>query len=63
MAQRIQVNLSDEMVTKVDDYAAMLGMSRSGLCAYFIGQGTLAFERSLSACDEVAKEILEKSTN
>lgn len=63
MTQRIQVNLSDEMITKVDNYAAMLGMSRSGLCAYFIGQGTLAFETSLSACDEIAKKMLEKSTN
>ena len=63
MTQRIQVNLSDEMVTKIDNYAAMLGMSRSGLCAYFIGQGTLAFETSLNACDEVAKKLLEKSIN
>lgn len=36
---RIQVNLSDEMVTDVDALAKRYGVTRSGLCAMLIGQG------------------------
>lgn len=49
---RIQVNLSEEMVAKVDKYASLLGVSRSALCALFIGNGVLGYskaEESLSS--------------
>lgn len=32
---RIQVNLSDEMVSKVDYYSQKMGVSRSALCSIF----------------------------
>ena len=35
---RIQVNLSDEMVGRVEKIADMYGVTRSGLLATFIGQ-------------------------
>lgn len=36
---RIQVNISDQLAKQIDEYADAIGMSRSSLCAYFIGQG------------------------
>lgn len=36
---RIQVNVSDQLAKEIDEYANAIGMSRSSLCAYFIGQG------------------------
>lgn len=35
---KIQVTLSDEMLSKVDFYARKIGVSRSSLCAVFISQ-------------------------
>lgn len=43
---RVQVNLSDEMVTKVDNYARMMGVSRSALCSVLVGQGIMGFDKA-----------------
>ena len=43
---RVQVNLSDEMVSKVDNYARMMGVSRSALCSVLVGQGIMGFDKA-----------------
>lgn len=44
---RIQVNLSDEMVAKVDAYASKMGVSRSALCSMLVGQGIMGYDKSM----------------
>jgi hypothetical protein len=44
---RIQVNLSDEMVSKVDAYASKMGVSRSALCSMLVGQGIMGYDKSM----------------
>lgn len=44
---RIQVNLSDEMVNKVDAYAKKMGVSRSALCSMLVGQGIMGYDKSM----------------
>lgn len=44
---RVQVNLSDEMVTNVDKYAKSMGVSRSALCSMLIGQGIMSYDKSM----------------
>lgn len=44
---RIQVNVSDELVAQLDEYAKAVGMSRSGLCTFFIGQGMFSLNKGL----------------
>lgn len=44
---RVQVNLSDSMVERVDSYAKLMGVSRSALCSMLIGQGVMNFEKSM----------------
>ena len=44
---RVQVNLSDEMVAKVDSYAHMMGVSRSALCSVLVGQGIMGYDKSM----------------
>lgn len=44
---RIQVNLSDEMVSKVDAYASKMGVSRSALCSILVGQGIMGYDKSM----------------
>ena len=55
---RVQVNISNEMVKKIDDYAKTMGVSRSALCSMFIGEGVLGFDKSLSLLEEQSKGVL-----
>lgn len=44
---RVQVNVADELVQQLDEYAKAVGLSRSALCGYFIGQGMFSFRKGL----------------
>lgn len=44
---RIQVSVSDEMVSKIDALAKQLGVSRSAFCSVLIGQSVMNFENSM----------------
>ena len=44
---RVQVNLSDDMVSNVDKYAKSMGVSRSALCSMLIGQGIMSYDKSM----------------
>lgn len=60
---RIQVNLSDEMVEKVDAYASVMGMSRSSLCAYFIGQSVMGLDKANSTIASFGESVVEMMKN
>lgn len=45
---KVQVIMSEEMVKRVDEYANAMGVSRSALCAIFIGQGVMGFDRGVN---------------
>lgn len=54
---RIQVNLSDELIESLDKYAQMMGISRSALCATFIGQGVMGYNKSFQLIDTLGDKI------
>ena len=56
---RVQVNLSDEMVNKVDTYSSKMGLSRSALCCYLIAQGILGLDKSMSMLDTIGEKVGE----
>ena len=58
---RVQVNLSDEMVCKVDLYAKKMGVSRSALCSMLIGQGIMSYDKSLIG-DKLDDSLLAEKT-
>lgn len=64
---RIQVNLSEEMIKKLDEYATKMGISRSALCATFIGQGVLGYQKSFEVIDTIGqtlgRDLLEGKKN
>jgi hypothetical protein len=64
---KVQVTVSDEMVTKIDAYAKEMGISRSALCSVFIGQGVLGFDKAYKlvndAIDTVTSDLIEKMEN
>lgn len=52
---RVQVNLSDEMVVKVDKYAQHIGVSRSALCSLLIGQGIMEYDKNVDVSNKKDK--------
>lgn len=64
---KVQVTVSDEMVTKIDSYAKEMGISRSALCSVFIGQGVLGFDKAYKmvndAIDTVSVDMILKMEN
>lgn len=63
---RVQVNLSDEMVGKVDAYARKMGVSRSALCSMLVGQGIMNYDKSMDILtligDKVGDSLLAEKT-
>jgi metal-responsive CopG/Arc/MetJ family transcriptional regulator len=63
---RVQVNLSDEMVSKVDMYARKMGVSRSALCSMLVGQGIMGYDKSMDLLsligDKVGDSLLAEKT-
>lgn len=57
---RVQVNISDVMVERIDKYAQMMGVSRSALCSMLIGQGIMGFDKAFDIMDGVATKLDEK---
>lgn len=54
---RVQVNLSDEMVSRVDTYARKMGVSRSALCSILVGQGIMNYDRSIDLLTIIGDKV------
>lgn len=58
---KVQVHLNDDIVKKIDEYAKSIGVSRSAVCAIWIGQAVLGVDKATEILkhvgDDVAKTI------
>ena len=54
---KVQVNISNELVRQIDKYAEMMGISRSSLCATFIGQGIMTYNKSFEIIGSMGEKI------
>lgn len=59
---RIQVNLSDDIVGKLDLYAKKIGVSRSAFCAMSIGQTVMSYEKSFDIVKEIGEKALAENS-
>lgn len=50
---RIQVNISEVMLKKLDKYVELMGCSRSSLCSQFIAQGLVGWDKAFSVLEEI----------
>lgn len=48
---RLIITVSKELAAKLDGYCKTIGITRSAMCAYLIGQGILGLDKALSAVD------------
>lgn len=54
---RVQVNISDEMVKRIDKYASMMGVSRSALCSMAVGNYILGLDKSLDVINSLGDKL------
>lgn len=59
MSFKLQVNVSDDLVEKIDIIAKALGVSRSSLCAIWIGQGALGYEKVFDTLERMGSASVE----
>lgn len=57
---KIQVNISDEMVEKVDYWAKKIGVSRSAFSAMAIGNAVMGYEKTMELADKFGIDIIEE---
>lgn len=55
--QRITITVSDESVEKLSYYGEKMGMNRSALCAYLVGQGLMGLDGANSMFDKVSESM------
>lgn len=61
---KLQVTVPDEMVERIDKIASEMGMTRSQLCAYFIGNSVRQTEMQTNAIASLSTAlapVLEKA--
>lgn len=56
---KIQVNLSPELIEKIDHICKSLGVSRSAFCALWIGQGVLSYGKAIETLDKIGFDACE----
>lgn len=54
---RIVVTVSEDMKNRLDKYAELLGLNRSALCAFLLGQGVLSMDRAYGLLDQTAQML------
>lgn len=60
---KVQINLSDDLVSKIDSFAKAMGVSRSALCGVWIGQTVMSMEKTLETGQKVMEELLTDADN
>lgn len=59
---RIQVNINDDMAKRLNIYAEKMGVSRSALCAMFIGQAVMGYDKAYELIETAGTNaIMEQS--
>lgn len=58
---RVQVNLSEKMVERVDRIAEDMGLSRSAVCNMLIGQGVSSYEKANNIIANLPQEAIVKA--
>ena len=60
---KLQITVSDELCERIDRYAKMMGTSRSAICAVWIGQGVMGFDKAMEISEDPRfVEILRDNT-
>lgn len=59
MSVRINVTVGDNIDKKIKEYAEFMGMTKSGLCAYWIAQMVMGYQNAQNSVDKAITKIAE----
>ena len=59
---KVQINLNEDLVKKIDAYAAAIGKSRSAVCAIWIGQSVLGIEKATETLQNMGVDVAKALT-
>jgi hypothetical protein len=59
---RLQVNVANDMVERVDFYAQKMGVSRSALCSVAIGQYVLGLDKGMDILSTISDRVGDNLT-
>ena len=54
---KLQININDDIVERIDEQAHALGVTRSALCAMWIGQGLRTMEANNDLTKAMSAEL------
>lgn len=60
---RIQVNVSEAMLSKIDKYVEYMGVTRSSFCSQLIAQGLIGMDKAFEAVEELKNETVKELKN
>ena len=60
MGFRLQTQINDEMLKKIDFYCQKMCVSRSNLCSMLIAQGLAGLDKAFSLMDDVGAQLIEQ---
>ena len=59
---KVQVQLNDDLVAKIDLMAKSIGTSRSSLCAVWIGQTVYGYDKLFEQTNDAIKDLAKSSS-
>lgn len=57
---RLQVNISENMLKKIENYSSEFGISKSAFCSMLIGQGILGLDSTKDVLTNLSLDLLSK---
>lgn len=57
---RINVNVSDELNNKIENYSKQFGVSKSQFCSMLIGQGVMSYDKTFDMMGGLKDSIQEQ---
>lgn len=54
---RIQINVAEDMVTRIDEVASQMGVSRSALCSVAIGQYIMSMDKTIDILNALGERV------
>ena len=60
---KVQVNLNDDVVKKIDNYAKAIGVSRSAVCAMWIGNALLGVDKATETLQRMSDGLIDAATD
>lgn len=59
---KVQVNLNEDIVKKIDDYAKLIGVSRSAVCAMWIGNAVVGVDKATETLQRMSDDMVKTLT-